>query len=213
MALPAVRARARRTRRRRTWPWPRARAWPPLYAMVPGVDAVIPLSPRGALCADGGLAAGRRAPGGRALRTRGAPAQFVHGRVDRGQGRASPSAGAMRPADAAASSRAACRGRRGLPHQADYYLALVAALGLPAGRRGWRRLSCPPPRGRPPRRCSRRPPAGPSWCWRRAPPTAGPSSGRRHRSRRWPLRAVARARPRRRGRRRRRRRRGQRRAA
>ena len=58
-----------------------------LYAMVPEVDAVIPLSPPAPLWRMARLAAGRRPPGGRALRPGGAAAQLVPVGVDCGQGR------------------------------------------------------------------------------------------------------------------------------
>ena len=81
---------------------------------------------------------------------------------------------------------------RGLLHQADYYLALTGALGLPAVARAGVAYRC---RRRPARRAvgaaRRRRGAQGSWCWRPARPTAAPSSGRRTASPRWRSRCGA----------------------
>ena len=104
-----------------------------LYAMVPEVDAVVPLNAAGAGDAAGRVATATR-PGWRQERfdLRGAAAEFVHVGVDGVAGGDSRSAGATPPTAAARCSTRRVRRPRGLLHQADYYLALTGALGLPA---------------------------------------------------------------------------------
>ena len=158
--------------------------------MVPGVDAVIPLESRARAVARAALASRRRAPGRRALRSGGAAAQLVHGGLDRGEGR-HPRAlglrhGPARPlADAAVAPAVAVRCIR--PTTTWRSPRRRAA----RRRRAWRGSSCRT-RARDARGAAAAERGRLSWCWRRAPPTAAPSSGRPNASRALARDAVAR---------------------